>query len=432
PAALGLFALFAVLDYLDGVVARGRRDPADARGALLGRVLDRLTDSPMLLVLGAHAARVVPLEGVLARLGFDLVLLALFVAGRGSTENRVRTALSYALLLALLFVGRGWAPASITPGRVVALLWVSVAFNALVALHNLGVLPKRRFADALSAANLACGGAAMVFVAGGRTGAAIACLLGSALFDGLDGAAARRWGGSRFGVWADDVADALSYGVAPAFALGALLGGGVGVAIGVAYAASVFGRLAYFTWTGGVGADGSFRGAPSTVGAVLVYTSLHLFGDAPALVGACVGGAVVAMSAFDVPYRHLGRVVERGAAAPMLWAAVPAAVVLAAVAAARFGPDGPVGLLFGLALAYALRPAARRFGEAWRNRSVGGGVGGACEMTPRRPPPSAPTPEEDAPEEEVPEEEAPLEKTLAPENAATPAEASSPTDPASG
>ncbi|HJL27663.1 MAG TPA: hypothetical protein RMI62_01135, partial [Polyangiaceae bacterium LLY-WYZ-15_(1-7)] len=60
------------------------------------------------------------------------------------------------------------------------------------------------------------------------------------------------------------------------------------------------------------------------------------------------------------------------------------------------------------------------------------GVGGACEMTPRRPPPSAPTPEEDAPEEEVPEEEAPLEKTLAPENAATPAEASSPTDPASG
>ncbi len=39
------------------------------------------------------------------------------------------------------------------------------------------------------------------------------------LFDGFDGAAARKWGGTRFGVYSDDIADGVNYGIAPGFAL---------------------------------------------------------------------------------------------------------------------------------------------------------------------------------------------------------------------
>ena len=58
-----------------------------------------------------------------------------------------------------------------------------------------------------------------------------------AVCDGLDGAAARRFGGTRFGVLADDVADAISYAVAPAIAVATSVSGAAGTAIGVAFGA---------------------------------------------------------------------------------------------------------------------------------------------------------------------------------------------------
>ena len=44
------------------------------------------------------------------------------------------------------------------------------------------------------------------------------------LFDGLDGAAARKWVGTKFGVYSDDIADAVNYGIALVFALYFALG----------------------------------------------------------------------------------------------------------------------------------------------------------------------------------------------------------------
>ena len=76
-----------------------------------------------------------------------------------------------------------------------------------------------------------------------------------AICDGLDGAAARRFGGTRFGVLADDVADAISYGVAPAIAVAIATSGIEGTAVGVVYGTLTLTRLVFFTLRKGLPGD---------------------------------------------------------------------------------------------------------------------------------------------------------------------------------
>lgn len=361
PLAALLFGAFALFDYLDGVVARGT-----GRETRFGRIYDRVTDLPMLLLVGAHSVQLVHPGWVALKFGVDLLLLALFVRGFGSTENRVRTVLSYTVLLALLFVGRGWLPELVTPRAVVNLLMASVAFSCTVALYNLRILRRAHFANLFSAANLACGVAGMVAAALGRFDLALLGLGGSVLFDGLDGAAARRWGGSRFGVLVDDVADGLSYGVMPGFALAMGVEGVTGVVMGVVYAAFVVSRLVYFTLRAKAGGDpNTFAGAPSPVGAVLVLGAMHLFGDAT-LTGLFVGVAMTCMVALDVRYPHLGRTMTRGRARAIAFA------LLALLASAAMGRAGwipkeiPVVAIVLCTLAYAFAPTVLRFVELRR------------------------------------------------------------------
>ena len=352
PLAVVLFVIFGLLDYLDGVVARGTD-----RATGFGRVWDRATDLPMLLTLGAFSLDLIPVWILLAKLAVDVLLIVLYAWGLGSTENRVRTPMSYAVLLGLLLVTRGTP--YVTPDLVTAILAINITFSTVVALYNLRVLSKKRIADALSMANLACGVGAMIFATRGELPWAMLCLAGSALFDGLDGAAARRWGGSRFGVLMDDLADGLSYGVAPGYALAVTLPGVAGTIVGVAYALFVVARLVFFTLNKDNDDPRFFRGAPSTLGAIVTLASLHLFQGEPLLVGAMVGAAIVLMVSFDVRYKHLGRAFRT-----KVLRLVPGLVGLGAVSWLFLGVDGPIALVLLLALGYGLRPSLSRFRKA--------------------------------------------------------------------
>lgn len=368
PLALPLFlvayASVASLDYLDGVVARGRD-----QSTYFGRVLDRFTDLPLLVILGTVGVSVVAPGLLIAKLTLDLTLLVLFVAGLGSTENRVRTALTHLSLVALVLLARGQAASLVTARGVELLVAGSVVFSAAVALHNLRVLESARFvgrallrrlADALSVANLVCGVLSMICAARGSLDLSVALLVGSAIFDGLDGAAARRFGGSRFGVLADDFADGVAYGIAPGFALAVTLPGPTGTFVGVAFAVFVISRLVYFTRTHGKVDPAYFRGAPSTVGATVTTTSLALFPHDPLLVGVLVGGSMALMTAFDLRFRHLGR------AARVLLPLVLPTLGLAIALGLRFGARGPIALLLASAIGYALLPAMTHLRQVFR------------------------------------------------------------------
>jgi len=82
---------------------------------------------------------------------------------------------------------------------------------------------KEVIADALTLGNALCGFLAMTYVADGRFTAAALLVFLAALLDGLDGYAARRFGARPGGRFADAFADAISFCLAPALFLYALV-----------------------------------------------------------------------------------------------------------------------------------------------------------------------------------------------------------------
>jgi CDP-diacylglycerol--serine O-phosphatidyltransferase len=357
-AAALLVCVFA-LDYLDGAVAREQGLCTNA-----GRFLDRLTDWPLLALVAARCLEVLPTELVIARLSLDALLLLLYLRGRGSTENRLRTLLSYATLLSLLALTFDLLPALFTPGLARGLLGASVVLSAVVGLRNAGLLRLSRLADGLSLANLACGVAAIAFAAQGRFELGLPLLFLSAILDGADGAAARRFGGSRFGVYADDLGDFTSYGLAPGAALAFAVGGAAGVALGGLYAAFTLARLIFFTRRKSETDPARFEGAPSTLGAALVWSAIVAFPGEPALHGAVGGVAALLMVSFPYSYAHFGR-----SLGPYVSRAIfIGALTLSAVVSSwrLLGPQASALALLLAALVWGLWPHAKRFARGVR------------------------------------------------------------------
>jgi CDP-diacylglycerol--serine O-phosphatidyltransferase len=347
-----LFAGFAFLDYLDGAVAREK-----ALDSQLGRLLDRATDLPIVLVVSAAAVQRVPVLPLALKLGLDLLLLVLFAHGFGSTKNRLRTTISYVSLFAMLMLGQGWGRPIVTSELVDKLLWLNAAVSLLIVLRRLNVLASRRIADALSLANLACGLFSMSFAARGELAVSLLLLSLGAGFDGLDGAAARRWGGSRFGVYMDDIADGVSYGLAPGYAIYAVLGGLPGALVGAAFACFVIARLVFFTLAKSESDPEVFRGVPSTIGGLVTLASLVLMAHSALLVGFFVGLACALMVSFDVRHRHLGRAL----ASREVRSAALAFAAMLALGAALGGLELAVLLVLTASLVYGFLPSLLAF-----------------------------------------------------------------------
>ncbi|MEM9461033.1 MAG: CDP-alcohol phosphatidyltransferase family protein [Myxococcota bacterium] len=303
PALIGgLVAAFFGLEYLHGLVARERID-----APRLIRALDGLTDLPLLLVAVVIAHELLPLPLLVAKVGVELLLLMLYVVGRDPAGRRLDNAVGYAAAVAVLLLSQGWAPRVVTPRTTEAVLWASTLLSSIVALYGLGLLQKRFIADALSAANLLCGGFAIYYSTLRRFEVSLLFVLLGAAFDGFDGAAARRFGGTRIGVYSDDVADGVNYGIAPAVALYYLLGGLSGALLGVFYGLFVVSRLVFFTLMKSASDPNFFRGVPSPVGGLTTMSSIVVFQGEPAIIGLMVGIACAQMVAFSTDYRHLGR-----------------------------------------------------------------------------------------------------------------------------
>lgn len=215
---------------------------------------------------------------------------------------------------------------------------------------------RRHIADLLSFSNFALGVLAIALAVDGRYVASLSCVALGAAFDGLDGAAARRWGGTRFGVLADDLADAVTYGVAPAVALWTFLGGAEGLAMGVGYAAFTSTRLVHFTLDKGNGDPRYFRGVPSTLGAFTVLCAVIACERHPLLVALVVGAVAVKMVTFSSRYRHLGRWFAELRPAQRV---VPVCCVTAIAIGIAISPITTSGLLLVVAAPYLLWPTLK-------------------------------------------------------------------------
>lgn len=225
--------------------------------------------------------------------------------------------------------------------------------------------PGRFVADLLSLSNLGCGVLSITSAASGHLGWSLILLLLGAGFDGLDGAAARRWGGTRWGVYSDDVADGVSYGLAPGLALAFTLPGVEGTILGIAFTVFVWSRLVFFTLAKGSSDPRWFRGAPSTLGAIIALCALILWAGSPGLVGLLVGAACMMMVSFDTLHRHVGRYLASHKRS-IGWVMVGAAGLLGA--AEVFGVKAPTAALLAGALGYGLLPVVVSFRSLFKAR----------------------------------------------------------------
>jgi CDP-diacylglycerol---serine O-phosphatidyltransferase len=343
-----LFLLYLAADYLADIVAQQRQlEPA------FGRIFDRASDYPLIFMLAWLTLDTAPAYLGVFKALIDLTLLLLYLLGKGTPKNRLHQGVNYAVLLALLSLYEGWGTKIITPELTGYLLLINILFSAAVALYNLNILQKRFIADLLSAGNLLCGVFSMAFAYRGRIDLSLLFLMLGAAFDGFDGAAARKWGGTSWGVYSDDVADAVNYGIAPGVALWFALGGGQGLILGAFYTVFTLSRLVFFTLNKSSSDPDYFSGVPSTLGGLITLSSLILFQNQTALIGLMVGVAGILMVSFDTQYRHLGRALAKHRRA---FFGLPFLLIILLGGIKLIGREAPAVIVLVAALAYALRP----------------------------------------------------------------------------
>jgi CDP-diacylglycerol--serine O-phosphatidyltransferase len=233
----------------------------------------------------------------------------------------------------------------------------------------------RVYANLATLANAALGVGAILYVlAGNKLWAMllIACAIG---FDGWDGVLSRRSAvpARRFGRFADSVADAISFGVAPAFLIAVHTSDSatwqpwepLAVTLAVAYLAAAVARLTYFTAR--AYQQPYFLGVPTPQSALALVVAL-LFHDTPAFqsvqpVGVFVAVTVLAvLMVVPVPFPKI----RRGSPLrlPMAATAVAAALALvplqfhlaAGSSLYEFAYAASVAFLIGVASYYLVGP----------------------------------------------------------------------------
>jgi len=173
-------------------------------------------------------------------------------------------------------------------------------------------------------ANAAAGVLACACAVNGRPEVGALLILAAVLMDSVDGALARSLGAaSDFGAELDSLADAISFGVAPAVLVGALVPVGLrhlGWALATAYALCAAWRLARFNTSqnGAAESHADFIGLPSTgagaaaAAAVLMHARLAERGLLlwPMLLP-CILVLLGALMVSRIPYKHIGAVISR-------------------------------------------------------------------------------------------------------------------------
>lgn len=175
-------------------------------------------------------------------------------------------------------------------------------------------------ANAATAANAVLGAGAIAYILAGNPRFAMLLIVGAIGFDGLDGILFRRGGGEPrlAGRVADSVADAISFGIAPAvlvafptYHFGSWGAFHVEAAlVGVEFGALAIGRLVVFTWRGH--ARDHFLGASTPQTALAVILAV-LFLDVPGILGTqpevvlLVVAALALLMVLPVPYPKLRR-----------------------------------------------------------------------------------------------------------------------------
>ncbi|MBU8849674.1 MAG: CDP-alcohol phosphatidyltransferase family protein, partial [Desulfobacterales bacterium] len=269
--AIFIFTFAAILDGVDGVVARGC-DLRSQWGEWLDPMCDKLTYLPPLI--GFSYAGIISIKMIWVLVAIEFVgqffarqiLSRIKFSGAANNFGKIKAIICFGLVILCALMDK-------TPGLVNI---TDEVLMACIVLSSASVvfkfIPNRLYADILSVLNFCCGVTSLILTHHHYFAWAICIIIVGQLFDLFDGRMALKHGGTKYGPYLDDIADFVSFGLAPAYVI-VQIGGSLAWFVGVIFIIGVAFRLIRFIAKDKTRTDlpeGIFNGLPSPAGALIV------------------------------------------------------------------------------------------------------------------------------------------------------------------
>jgi len=323
--AIFIFTFAAILDGVDGIVARGC-GLGTKWGEWLDPMCDKLTYLPPLIGFAYKGIIAVNLIWILVAIEFAgqffarHILKLLKVSGAANNFGKIKAIICFALVIFCALLDKNRTIINLGDEVLIACIILSAASVVFK------FIPNRLYADILSTLNFICGITSLVLTSQGRFAWAICIIIMGQLFDLFDGRMAEKHGGTKYGPYLDDIADFVSFGLAPAYVM-VKSGGSLAWVFALIFIGGVAFRLVRFVTTDKDRTDlppGIFNGLPSPAGALIVLGAALVCPPNMLLAVAMIS---VALMVSHIRFAHFGRIILKEMPRPLFFLTSAAIIV---------------------------------------------------------------------------------------------------------
>ncbi len=315
--AIFIFTFAAILDGADGVVARGC-NLGSTWGEWLDPMCDKLTYLPALIGFAYTGIISIKLVWILVAIEFAgqffarRILTWISLSGAANNFGKIKAIICFGLVILCALMDSNPEFVNIADEVLIACLILSSA-SVVVKF-----IPNRLYADILSSLNFSCGVASLILTHHHYFAWAICIIIMGQLFDLFDGRMALKHGGTKYGPYLDDIADFVSFGLAPAYVI-VQRGGSLAWLVGGSFIIGVAFRLIRFVSVDKNRTDlpeGIFNGLPSPAGALIVLGASLV--AVPGILW-WVTCATIILMVSHIRFAHFGRVILKHIPKPLFF-----------------------------------------------------------------------------------------------------------------
>ena len=327
-AAIIIFTFAAILDGVDGLVARGC-NLVSRLGEWLDPLCDKLTYLPPLLgfayagIISVKLVWILVAVEIFGQFGARRLLSFLKISGAANNFGKIKAIICFSLVIFCALLDAN--PHIVHMGNQILLSCIVLSVASIVFKF----IPNRLYADILSMLNFFCGIFSLFLTYNGYFARAVIIIIVGQLFDLFDGRMAEKHGGTQYGPYLDDVADFVSFGLAPAY-IRVKIGGAHAGLFAAIYMIGVGFRLVRFLVFDKKRSDlppGVFNGLPCPAGALFVLgAALVLPAQFMWIVVVLTTGLMVS----TIRFAHLGRVILKQVPRPLFFTISAAIIVIIA------------------------------------------------------------------------------------------------------
>ncbi len=315
--AIFIFTFAAILDGVDGVVAR-QCNLGTKWGEWLDPMCDKLTYLPPLMGFAYGGILSVKLVWILVAVELFGQFLARHIldliksSGAANNFGKIKAIICFALVIFCALLDKN--PGVIHLGDEILMACIILSSASVVFKF----VPNRLYADILSTLNFGCGIASLVLTYHRYFAWAISIIIVGQLFDLFDGRMAEKHGGTKYGPYLDDIADFVSFGLAPAYVI-VQKGGQIPWLFAFIFFTGVAYRLVRFVAVDKKRRDlpeGVFNGLPSPAGALVVLGAALVVKPDVLWVFALLS---VGLMVSRIRFAHFGRVILKKIPKPLFF-----------------------------------------------------------------------------------------------------------------